>query len=812
MTLRARLKRWVPIYAYVGLIVLAGFWMMDGVTVYHPPASAKSASASTASQTGARVFVLFIDSLRYETAISPEMMPHLSRLRDRSVWAEVKTSYNAVTVPSLRAAFTGRDEVSVLSFVQNFLHGNAAIESFFSQFAAAGFQTAVFSDGAFKQFGPAIKPSFDTALGIHSAGIEDYDDESVRRGIALFNEGKQQIVIVHVHYTDYSAHQYGVGTAGYRRDFQRADRLVALADEAIKEPDTLMVMGDHGHDLSGGHTLGQDVPTLALYRSPHFKRGFDLGLIAIMSHRWFLSEIFGMPLPAEGYMGGRYPAALAGAPVALSTGIDIVLPSAQTVSPLLWLYFALLIVLGAGLIWPERAPWMCARNAKLWVWLALPAAIFPLPWNGWLGAATSAGVFAWLLRKQGVRIWLFAAALILAALGWHEWGRLLATARDKIHETTFAQIAVFWLILGGVVAAVATRRNRRLLITLIGITLGFLALPTNYRYGFTGVMVPLLWLWLVAYVASLVREDRLHTRRNIDWATLSLLLIFGFTQALAGIESKHFVFRSFEPVVPWKPFDRGMFLWFTLVWGGLLAKILIFFPQWPRRLRVVFASIAIIGLLQAVEWRTWEPGAWGSVALTVALVAGWLGTRRRDPELAHIFALGLLFFLFVYCVRPVRENYARADFMLAGLMFAARWLRRFPQEENTASDYTVLGVVAFLAAGFFTMSWSIEKLEWSRIYTWFPAHWVEASAIMVVPWIVGKSALFVIVARTIISRELQGVAVWPGENMRRLVGFKLLTLLLVLTGLGMSGTVSNVYLEGAQQLAVLLILWAGLLF
>lgn len=81
---------------------------------------------------------------------------------------------------------------------------------------------------------------------------------------------------------------------------------------------------------------------------------------------------------------------------------------------------------------------------------------------------------------------------------------------------------------------------------------------------------------------------------------------------------------------------------------------------------------------------------------------------------------------------------------------------------------------------------------------------------MLVPWIVAKTIIPLCLARTIMTRELRGIVAWPGETLRRLAGLKVLALLLVLTGLGVSGTVSNVYLEGAQQLAVLLILRVGL--
>jgi hypothetical protein len=805
---RNHVFRWVNTYAYIGLLVLAMFWMMDGITVYRPPASAAMVAPSAPKPVKGRVFILLLDSLRYETAVNADWMPHLSALRKEAVWSEVKTSYNAVTVPCLRAAFTGRDEVSVLGFVDNFLHENAFIESLFSQMRDRGLRAAAFSDGSFRQFGDAISPSITTDLAIHDAGVENYDDQAVGRALALFEEKTHDMVIVHVRYTDYAAHEFGVGKPGYISRFSRADRLVAQAAAAIHSPDTLVVIGDHGHSPEGAHSLGQDVPTFALYRGPLFKAGYSLGKINITSHRWFLSEALGLQLPNDGYMGGRYPAALAGAPAVQPGGADIGVPVPRAVTPWMWVYLGLLAAFGAGLLWPEQAPWMKTTGAGAWVWLALPFAAAPLPWNAWLGAPVAAAVLGIMLRRRPWRDWLVAVACVGVACGWHAWGGMLATTRETLHALTRQQLACGWAVAGLVVVLFSTRRNRLWIVAGIVGAAGFLTLPTNYRYGFTGLMVPLLWLWLAGYLASLVREKRLGTWKAAGWAAGSALLIFAFTQAYAGTEARYHIFRDFVALVSFGPIDNEWILW-----RAVLAKIIIFFPVLPRRWMPAALKITLIAVLHQVQWRTRDPNAWESAAIILGLFGAWLAARRRDEETADALALGLLFFLFAYCVRPIRETYAYADCMLAGLLFAVRWLRRFPQKENAAGDYAVLGVVAFLATGFFSVSWSIEKLEWGRIYTWFSVGWIEQHAIVVVPWLVLKTALPLYIARVIMGRELRGLEIaWPGERLRRLVGFKLLTVILVLTGLGVSGTVSNVYLEGAQQLTVMLILWVAFAF
>lgn len=802
------LRHWLAAYAFIGLTVLGVFWMMDGITAYRAPvATVVSASPTIDPPRTGRVFILLLDSLRHQTAMDAGAMPALARLRASGVWAEVKPSYNAVTVPCVRAAFTGRDEVSVLGFLDNFLHGDAEIDSIFRRLAATGRRTAAFSHGGFTQFGRAIDPNLVSELSVNSEGVEAAEDAGVARMLALFHEQRHDVVIAHISYTDYAAHKYRVGTPNYRRDFRRADKLVALAAASVGAADTLIVMGDHGHAEDGSHTLGQDVPTCLLYRGPKFKAGHDLGRVDIMAHTWLLGAVFGLAPPAD-YTGGDQSDALAGPanPVVRVSGNQETKVLAAPRG--LWIYQALLALFGAGLIWPARAPWMRRPEARWVVWLALPAALAPLPWNAWIGAPVGLVTMAWLLRGSRPRAWLLVAAALLFALGWHEWGRLLAGWREYLHAITRGQLAASWLVAGVAAMAVATRANRSWVAVFVA-AVGFMTVPTNYRYGFTGLMIPFLWIWLAAYAASLVREKQLGSWRAAGWIGCSAVAIFAFTQLFAGVEAVNFIFRGFVPVVSFRRygFEALMFL-------GIAAKLVIFFPTWPRRWLPAVAAVVCIGGLQHVQWRTWEPGPWMSLGVIAGLLAGWGGWRRRDPELAQVMLLALLFFLYAFCVLPHREAYARADCVLAALVLAARWLRRFPQPENLAADYLGLATVALLAAGYFTANWSVEGLEWSRIYTWFPAHVVESAlgAALLVPWLVLKTSLPLFVAQRLLGRELRALAPWPGESLRRLVGGKILTLLLVVTGLGVTGAVNVVYLEGVQQLTILAILSVGLLF
>ncbi len=125
-----------------------------------------------------------------------------------------------------------------------------------------GFRIAVFSDGSFRQFGPCCE-------------LRKNDAEGPVR-----NDGSE------------------FGKAGERGRQEQALR-DALLDRAVSATDTLVVMGDHGHDERGAHLLGREVPTLALYRGPAFTPGADLGVVSITPHRALLGRALGLAVPAS---------------------------------------------------------------------------------------------------------------------------------------------------------------------------------------------------------------------------------------------------------------------------------------------------------------------------------------------------------------------------------------------------------------------------------------------------------------------------------------------------------------------------------
>lgn len=83
-----------------------------------------------------RVFAVLADSLRYETAIDPVVMPNVARLFPRAARARVRSTRDAVTVPAIRAAFKGVERTELFDFVSSLFRGRSGVTSLFTDLRA----------------------------------------------------------------------------------------------------------------------------------------------------------------------------------------------------------------------------------------------------------------------------------------------------------------------------------------------------------------------------------------------------------------------------------------------------------------------------------------------------------------------------------------------------------------------------------------------------------------------------------------------------------------------------------------------------
>ncbi|HEX2677484.1 MAG TPA: alkaline phosphatase family protein [Polyangiales bacterium] len=424
-------------------IVLGAVSALDALGA--PPSLREpKAQGSVIGAGGGRAFVLLIDSLRYETAMDPRIMPQLAALRSSSTFARILPTRDAVTVPCVRAAFTGEDRTRLLGFVSNFLSGSAGLRSIFTDLARQGRDSVAYSDVAFNQFGEDVDREDNGGDG----PTEPQDqDARARAALADFIRGvhddpRVDLAVMHVTYTDHIAHEAGILGPRYAELFGRVDALAGELARGLPSDATLVVMGDHGHDDTGRHALGLSVPTFALYHGARFAPGHDLGTRPIRVHRTLLGEALGVPPPAA--------VARAGDEVSADNGI----------APARYPTY-LLFVFGLGAL-----GWLLARA---------------------LGEP---------LKRRGLAVSLLAAGAFSAL------GAFYARVRPVLHEPTYSTLTLVWLVILGLACArsALTRDGRQGFIVCVAPL--FLFFPTVYRYGACAALAPACFGCALSMVAA----------------------------------------------------------------------------------------------------------------------------------------------------------------------------------------------------------------------------------------------------------------------------------------------------------------------
>jgi len=252
-----------------------------------------------------RMFILIVDSLSYDTAIDPDLMPHLNQLKSDSTYGYMKNSIDPVTAPSIKAAFTGKDEFSISSAATNWIEGHK-VPSVFTQLVEVNLTISVYSDTTFKQFGDDI-----TDYHYIARGSDDYpilENRTVKEAIQDTTNREHDIVIMHLLVPHDVVQKYGTQGDQFKKAFNDADETIGMIDNIIPEDETFLVFGDHGHDKDGRHIYGLDVPTYFNIRGPGFKKNNEERIV-ITDLRYFVSWAMGVPLP-DNYEAGRYPTAL----------------------------------------------------------------------------------------------------------------------------------------------------------------------------------------------------------------------------------------------------------------------------------------------------------------------------------------------------------------------------------------------------------------------------------------------------------------------------------------------------------------------
>jgi len=716
-----------------------------------PGASRVDRGAAPVRRAGAsRAFVFVIDSLAYEAATDPSLMPNLVALQATSAFGKVQASRDAVTTPALRAAFTGQDSFRVLGFVRNFVSGERALDSLFGDARRAGMRSAAWSDGAFAQFAGEIDALRPNEAGEAGLGEIERQIQAGEDALRAFLAGEFDLVALHVTFTDHAAHTKASRPERFREAFAAADRFVGRLAASIPREDVLLVMGDHGHNATGNHSLGLDVPTYASYRGPGYAPHVDFAPAFMTDHRYLLGFGLGLGLP-QGYQGRAHPEALRSA--------DPLPPAYAAVSP------------------AEAAPMV----PPLAPYLLLAAA------TGALGA----GCIAFLGRgRLGLRRLAAGAATGVVLLGW---GHLLAWARPLVHEPGLLKVEAAWGAAVLLAVAVGRARGPRTGAWLILGAGALLLYPSVYHYGAMASMVP---AWVVFLVLVVGTPGERGWGRFLARAAVAAF-VFLLIQPFLIPESYSFHFDHWNPLsLDLAPASDRAWFATALVAKAILAGIVACAGRrTPLRAGVALAVAAGIAYVEET------PSAATSPAVLGLAVVLWIAARRASWA-GGLARLAAALLATVWLIR-VPVSFHRSFDCLAAALAMTGLLVPAMREEDRRSHHVFLLCLGTLAAGWCTLAFGADRLEWQALYDAFAPPVVERHVALFLPIIAGRFALAMVVVRLALRPALPTEPTAAEGGALVLVGVSVLSLLCVGLGLARALPGSSVYLESCQHAAVL---------
>jgi hypothetical protein len=763
--------------ALVALALLVGAWAglgaIDAAT--NSVQRRAEANAGGRSEMGdrpalppGRVFVLLIDSLRAE---SGEAMPTVRELRGRALFVHVDATQDAATVSSLRAAFSGQTQRSIFAFSRNFVHASQGLPSIFSQLAGDGGRAAVFSDGSFYELAPGAA---EVAPNEAPPGDEEARQRrAFERALDVYRAGDARLVVFHLTTVDHVAHWHPVGDPTYARAFETADALVRRAAETVAPEDTLVVMGDHGHDENGRHFPGLRIPTIALYRGPRFSPGITLGPVPLTIHRYLLSWALGLPL-TPAYRGPAAPDVLAGAPAPAAFVSPP--PEISTVAS-----------------WGARA----ARLAPLVLALGLVGAF----------AAARAGA------GRAAR----AAGFVLAAF-FAAWGAFLANRRMETRLPVEPEILASWglaLALG----VVLSWRGRRRAATWLALALPALLLyPSAAWDSWAAVMGP-AWIVALAALATDWWRRRAGSLSASPGATRGEILALAALPVVAALVLPFF-YAETDGVVAgdWRGYltsDRLTY-WIAI---SAAAKLVIF-ARPKCGLVVNLVALALVAMLSLVSFGGLWPSPFARLAATaflasVAFAARGVATlrpRAAADAVAKALATAALLMLYRATVVLDERNLLQLELLLAALRLTAIAARTLGRPEDRPWFAAWLEAMAVLVAAWTTLALTLHRLEWRFLYLFLAPPVVEARVGWLLPLILARYAIPLVVARLLLadSRPPGLGSTWrPAAGA---LGLKLATLVLVAAGSAVLDPTSEPFRGAVQNVLTLSVLAIALLW
>jgi hypothetical protein len=254
----------IGILICIAVMGVSYFWaigLMDSLYAYRSPLhdSPPKHGEVIGDPNTRSVVIVLIDALRYDTSLNSNVMPFLNKLRKDGASALMHSRAPSYSEPGYTVILTGAwpdisdgpamnlDYADIPTFTQ---------DDIFSAARRSGMQTAVSGFNWFEKLIPqqAVSTSF------YTSGEDRVADRQVTdAALPWLQEGKYQLVLIHLDQVDYAGHHEG-GPIDPRWNAaaNRADGLLKeIASAMDLSQDTLLVISDHGQIDRGGHG-GQD--------------------------------------------------------------------------------------------------------------------------------------------------------------------------------------------------------------------------------------------------------------------------------------------------------------------------------------------------------------------------------------------------------------------------------------------------------------------------------------------------------------------------------------------------------------------------
>lgn len=236
--------------------------------------------------------MLLLDSVGTPMAFDPTLMPFVSSLMASSLFGEARACPAKATFPCVKSIFEGRTATTGTT-LQDFSAVASKRTTWPSSLAKLGKRLVVASDHTLNRLYPE---AFVDSLNYETLRVPlfERDGYAYRQTERWLADPSIDVLLVHIIGTDKISHEYKVGGPEYRSKYREVDDFVRDVAGRLTPQDYLYVIGDHGHNETGGHT--EDAAYIA--HGPLFPQGKHENLNAA-DMLFLLSAPYALSLPDE---------------------------------------------------------------------------------------------------------------------------------------------------------------------------------------------------------------------------------------------------------------------------------------------------------------------------------------------------------------------------------------------------------------------------------------------------------------------------------------------------------------------------------